>query len=125
MSKRLRATSTVRLLDVALRATRKKVLPGGTTIALMIALSGCMHHREIKPYSGDWVMQAAARNFAVLHTHVHHGRLTGTIEMPQHFTESAPSGTLSGIYSPIITKPVCGTWNKGSVDLLMDRIALL
>jgi len=88
--------------------------------ALMIfPLCGCMHSARLKPFAGQWVLKQSDENLMVLKTSVQHGRLSGTLISPKHFTE-LPSGVFTNITPPVEQKPVrAGKFRNGSLELLI------
>lgn len=90
-------------------------------LAIAILLSGCsLHKQQLQPYAGQWVLQQDGKNLAVLNTQVQHGRLMGTLEVPQHFTESG-DGRFTDVGTPVQRKPLRSLSSKEPVVLAIGK----
>jgi hypothetical protein len=100
------------------RGRHRDTLLKHLTLALAIApLCGCLHSAKLKPFAGQWVLRQSDKNLMVLQTSVQHGRLSGVLISPNHFTE-LPSGVFTNITPPIEQKPVHGNkFRNGSLEL--------
>ena len=87
-------------------------------ICVLIAMCGCAHTVQLKPFAGMWALKQEGKNVMVLNTHQSKGALVGEMVLPTHFTEE-PSGRFSGISPETEHKKARAVPMKSGASVLM------
>jgi hypothetical protein len=99
-------------------------------LAGTIALAGCHLRPNLKPYAGQWVLNARPTGdgtqngslpLMTLKLEQHHHQLTGILLSPQYFDEKA-DGTFNSVKTPLKSRAVTGVrWDRPQLDLAIGE----